>query len=162
MKLEKVSNYVLYALSTLIVLSFVAFFTIGYDNPEGDRNAPQLTGFLLFLQYALGLGGFLLLAWSVFVSARQSAGTDEIKATGLPGSKIVLFTTLLTIAALAVGFVIGFGEEDFTTVSGVFTSAAMMQVVDTFMWGMYILGFVAIVALALSASGVFAQKIVKK
>ena len=43
MKLEKISNYVLYGISVFIVLSFLAFFLIGYDNMEGDKNAPKLT-----------------------------------------------------------------------------------------------------------------------
>ncbi len=158
MKLEKISNYVLYALSAIIVLSFVAFFLIGYDNMEGDKNAPKLTGYLLFLQYGLGVIALGLMIWSVVVNALKSSGTDERKATGVPGSKVVLFTCAITIVSMAVGAIIGFVDpgnaEGFTTSSGSFTSAGMLVLVDMCMWSMYILAVVSVVAVIISATGV--------
>ena len=154
MKLEKISNYVLYAVSIFIVLSFLAFFLIGYDNMEGDKNAPKLTGFLLFVQYFLGFAAFGLMLWSVVVNARKSSGSDELLSTGIPGSKIVLFTCAITIVSLVVGLVVGLGEEDFTSSSGVFTPGYMVTVVDMFMWSMYILGIVSVVAVIVSATGI--------
>ncbi len=158
MKLEKISNYVLYAVSAFIVLSFVAFFMIGYDNMEGDKNAPELTGYLLFVQYGLGLLALGLMIWSVAVSAKRSSGSDEKKTTGVPGSKIVLLTCLITIVSLAIGLVFGLGEEAFTTSSGNVTEGYMVTVVDAFMWSIYILSAVSVIAVVLSATGVLNQK----
>ncbi len=158
MKLEKISNYVLYALSAIIVLSFLAFFLIGYDNPEGDKNAPKLTGYLLYLQYALGLVAFALMIWSVVVNARKSSGSDEIKSTGIPGTKIVLATCAITIVSMIVGLLVGWNEDDFTTSSGTFTPGYLVTLVDVFMWAMYILAVVSVIAVVLSATGVFTKK----
>lgn len=153
MKIEKLSNYVLWSVSAVIVLSFLAFFLIGFDNMEGDLRAPQLTGFLLVLQYVLGIFTFALMGWSVVVSARNSSSADEKKTTGIPGSKVILLTSLLTIVSLAVGFVVGMGAEDFTTSSGVFTPASMVQLVDTFLWSIYIMSVAALLAMAASSIG---------
>ena len=37
------SYYVLYACFAIIIVFFAAFFGYGYDNPEGDYNAPYCT-----------------------------------------------------------------------------------------------------------------------
>ncbi len=158
MKLEKISKYVMGFLSALTVLSFVAFFTIGYDNFDGKNNAPQLTGFLLVVQYLLAIGGFLLMMWSVFVSARKNSGIDEKDTTGIPGKKITMFTIIVTIVSLLVGLVLGLGEEDFTTTSGVFTPGYMVTLVDVFMWSIYILSVVSVIAVVIAATGVVSKK----
>ncbi len=158
MKLEKISNFVLYVLSAIIVLSFVAFFVIGYDNMEGDKNAPVLTSYLLFLQYALIAIAFILMIWSVVVNARKSSGSDEIKSTGIPGTKIVIFTCVLTVVSMVVGLLLGLNEEDFTTSSGTFTPASMVTLVDVFMWAIYILAIASVIAVVVSATGIFNRK----
>ena len=59
MKLEKISNNVLYAICAVSVLIFVLFFTVGYNNfDEKGNTAPQLTSVLLCLQYILGIVTF--------------------------------------------------------------------------------------------------------
>mgnify|MGYP007038294973 CR=1 FL=1 len=45
------------------------------------------------------------------------------------------------------------GEEPYTTVSGVTTSAGMVTMVDMFLWAIYILAFITIVAVVISMSG---------
>lgn len=154
MKLEKISNYVLYGISIFIVLSFLAFFLIGYDNMEGDKNAPKLTGFLLCVQYLLGVAAFGMMLWSVVVNARKSSGSDEIKDTGIPGSKIILFTCVITVISLVIGAVLGLGEEEFVSSSGVHTPGYMVTLVDAFMWSMYILAAVSVVTVVISATGI--------
>ncbi len=158
MKLEKISNYVLYALSIIIVLSFVAFFLVGYDNMEGDKNAPMLTGYLLWLQYALGFITFVAMIWSLVVNALKSSGSDELKSTGIPGSRIVLCTCAITVVSMIVGLIIGIGEDDFTTSSGSFTPGYLVTLVDVFMWAMYILAVVSVIAVIVSATGIFTKK----
>ncbi len=162
MKIEKISNYVLYAISIIIVLSFLAFFLIGYDNMEGDKNAPKLTGYLLFVQYALGVIALGLMIWSVVVSAMKSSGGDETKASGVPGSKVVMFTCAITVVSMVVGAIIGFVDpsnaDGFTTSSGSYTSAGMLVLVDMCMWSMYILAVVSVIAVIISATGVLNRK----
>ena len=45
------SYYVLYACFAVIILTFAVFFGYGYDNPEGDYNAPVCTEGLMWLMY---------------------------------------------------------------------------------------------------------------
>ncbi len=158
MKLEKISQIVMWSLTAFIVVSFLAFFTIGYDNFDGKNNAPELTGFLLWVQYLLAIGGFLLMVWSVFVSARKNSGTDEKDTTGIPGKKITMFTVIVTIVSLLVGLALGWGEEDFTTTSGVFTPGYLVTLTDICMWSIYILSVVSVGAVVVAATGVLSQK----
>ena len=46
------SYYVLYACFAIIILTFAVFFGYGYDNMEGDYNAPVCTEGLMWLMYA--------------------------------------------------------------------------------------------------------------
>ncbi len=158
MKLEKISQCVMGVLSAVIVLSFLAFFTIGYDNFDGKNNAPKLTGFLLVVQYLLAIGGFLLMLWSVWVNARKNSGTDEMETTGIPGKKIILFTAGITIFSLLVGLLFGLGEESLTTTSGVFVDAIWVTVTDICMWSIYIMSIVSVIAVVVSATGMLRGK----
>jgi hypothetical protein len=158
MKLEKISNNVLYVVCAIIVLCFLAFMFIGYDNyDEAGRVAPKLTGMLLFLQYALGIVTFILMIWSVIRGAKNSGGSDENTTKGVPGKKVILFTSVVTILAFVLGLVFNLGEDAFTTSSGVTTSGTMVTVVDAFMWSIYILFFVAVCAVVLSATGLMTK-----
>ena len=163
MKLEKISNNVLYAICAVSVLVFVLFFTVGYNNfDEKGNTAPQLTSVLLFLQYILGIVTFCLMVWSVVKGIQNSGGGDEKATKGIPGSKIVLCTTIITILSFVVGYVFNLGEEPFTTSSGVTTSGSMVTIVDAFIWSIYILFFVAVVAVVLAATGVMTKTATKK
>ena len=131
---------------------------IGYDNyDEAGRVAPKLTGMLLFLQYALGIVTFILMIWSVIRGAKNSGGSDEKTTKGVPGKKVILFTSVVTILAFVLGLVFNLGEDAFTTSSGVTTSGTMVTVVDAFMWSIYILFFVAVCAVVLSATGLMTK-----
>ena len=163
MKLEKISNNVLYVVAGVSVLCFVLFFTVGFGNlDEAGRNAPVLTDALLWLQYLLGVITFCLMVWSLVKSTRNSAGSDEKEITGIPGSKIVLCTFVGTIVAFVLGYVCNLGEEPFTTSSGVTTSSSMVTVVDAFMWAIYILALVSVVAVVIAATGVMTKTATKK
>ena len=158
MKLEKISNNVLYAVCGIIVLVFVLFFTVGYDNYDESGNvAPTLTNVLMGLMYLLGVVTFCLMVWSLVRSARSAAGSDEKEATGLPGSKIVMCTAAITIVAFVLGWVLNLGEEAFTTSSGVTTSGTMVTMVDAFMVAIYILALVSIIAVIVAGTGVMTK-----
>ena len=49
MKTEKISKLVLGICIGIIVVCFGLFLTIGYDNPVGDYNEPQLTDVIMWL-----------------------------------------------------------------------------------------------------------------
>ena len=163
MKLEKISNNVLYAICAVSVLIFILFFTVGHDQYDEKGNvAPALTSLLLCLQYALGAITFILMIWSLVKSLQNSGGGDEKATKGIPASKIVLCTAIITVLSFVVGYVFNMGEEPFTTSSGVTTSGGMVTVVDAFIWSIYILFFVAVVAVIMAATGVMTKTATKK
>ncbi|MDE5787808.1 MAG: hypothetical protein K2H79_04605 [Bacteroidaceae bacterium] len=163
MKLEKISNYSLYAVCGVIVLVFALFFGVGYDNYDESGNvAPMLTNLLLGLMYVLGLVTFCLMVWSLVKSARSAAGSDEKETTGIAGSKIVIGTAVVTVLAFVAGFVFNMGEEAFTTSSGVTTSGTMVTLVDAFMVAIYCLAIVSVIAVVVASTGVMTKTASKK
>lgn len=166
MKLQKISNLVLYAICGLIVLVFLLFFSIGYDNVDmeiaADKNAPMMTNALMILMYLLGVATFCLMVWSLVKSARSAAGSDEKEATGIAGSKIVVVTAVVTLLAFVAGYILNLGEEPFTTSSGVTTSGGMVTMVDAFMVEIYFLAVASIVAVVVASTGVMTKSASKK
>ena len=82
-----------------------------------------------------------------------NSGNTGPNPTGIASGKVTLCTWGSVIAALVIGLIAGLGEEDFTTVSGKTTAGGMVTVVDMFLWAIYILAFVTIVAVIVSMSG---------
>lgn len=163
MKIEKISNYVLYGVCAVIVLCFALFMGIGYDNmDDAGHTAPLLTDLIMVLMYLLGLATACLMVWSLVVGARSTAGTNEMESTGIPGGKVTMATFGITVLSIVVGVVLGIGEPDFTTTSGVFTPGYMVTMVDAFMWSMYILAFVSVVAVVVASSGIMTKNATKK
>ncbi len=154
MKIEKISKLALYVCVGIIVVCFLAFFGIGYSNPVGDYNEPMLTDLLMGLMYALFVVMVLLTIWSVAKGLGGNSGKSS-STSGVPGGKIVAFTIALLVASLAIGVVCGLGEEAFTAQDGTVTSAGWVTVVDMFCISSGILFVAAVVAVAVSMTGVF-------
>lgn len=157
MKIEKISSRVLGACVVLIIVCFAAFFCIGYDNPVGNNNEPILTDVIMWLMYALTAVTAVLTVWSLVRSSQSNKGNDPAATTGVPGGKITLFTTFLTIASLAIGWVCGLGETEFTASDGTVTSAGWVTVVDMFCISMGILFLSAAIAVAVSMTGILTK-----
>lgn len=157
MKVQEVSKYVMYAVLAVCIVVFAMFYGLWGDEMMGEYSAPRFTSLLLFLMYGMVLLVSGLTIWSVFKGVASAKGTDSSAATGVPGSKITLITCILLVVSMVVGYVIGIGEEDFTAADGTVTPGSMVTVVDMFMWTMYILGLVAIVAIGVSMSGILTK-----
>ena len=154
MKIEKISSRVLLACVILIIVCFGAFLTIGYDNPVGEYNEPMLTDVIMWLMYILTAVTAALTVWSLVSGMQNNNGNDPAATTGVPGGKITLFTTILTIASLVLGWIIGIGEEPFTATDGTVTSGAWVTIVDVFMVSMGVLFLAAAIAVAVSMTGI--------
>ena len=157
MKIEKISSRVLLACVILIVVCFAAFLLIGYDNPVGDNNEPMLTDVIMWLMYVLVAVTAALTVWSLVRGMQNAKGTDPAATRGVPGGKITMFTALLTIASLVVGWGCGLGEEAFTASDGTVTSAGWVTVVDVFMTSMGILLVAAAIAVVICMTGIFTK-----
>jgi hypothetical protein len=155
MKLEKLSNIALFTCIGLGVICFLLFFMVDYNNMDFDgvHVSPKLTDLVLILMYVLFALTAGLTIWSLVRGATTNSGNTGPNPTGIPSGKITLCTWGTVIIALAIGLIAGMGEEPYTTVSGVTTSAGMVTVVDMFLWAIYILAFITIVAVVISMSG---------
>ena len=69
------SYYVLYACFAIIILTFAVFFGYGYDNMEGDYNAPVCTEGLMWLMYGMFAVTAILAVWSGVRGAKISMAT---------------------------------------------------------------------------------------
>ena len=157
MKIQNISRRVLFACIALAVVCFGEFFTVGYDNPVGDYNEPQLTELLLWLMYGLTVITALLIVWGIIKGIQSTKGNDPAVTTGVPGSKITATTIILMIASLAVGYVMGMNETEFTAADGTVTSAGMVTVTEMFLWSIYILTVAAVAVVGVSMSGILTK-----
>ena len=155
MKLEKLSNIALYASIGVGVVCFALFFLVDYNNMEFDgvHVSPALTDLVLILLYALFVITTGLTVWSLVRGAMVNSGNTGPNPTGIASGKVTLCTWGAVVVALIIGLVAGLGEEPFTTVSGVTTSAGMVTVVDMFIWAIYILAIITVLAVIISMSG---------
>lgn len=157
MKIEKISKMALYICVGIILVSFGAFLTIGYDNPMGDYNEPQLTDVIMWLMYLLVAATSLLTLWSVVRSIQCNKGNDSSATTGVPGGKITLVTIGLLILSLAVGYGLGIGEADFTASDGTVTAGSWVTIVDAFCVSIAILMVAAAAAVVVSMTGILTK-----
>lgn len=157
MKIEKLSNAVLLGCVLLIVVCFGAFFGIGYNNPVGDNNEPQLTDAIMYLMYFFILVTAGLTVWSLCRSVMNNKGNNPAATTGVPGGKIILFTIGLVIVTIVIGIVLGMGEKEFTASDGTVTSAFWVTIVDVFLVSMGILLVAAAIAVAVSMTGILTK-----
>ena len=157
-KTEKLSKYVLTACTAVIVLAFVLFFTVGYDNPVGDYNEPQLTELIIYLMYGLTAVAAVLSVWSVVKSIKENMGYSGEDLSGVPGGKISFVSLLIMVASLVIGYVCGLGETEFTAADGTVTSAGMVTVSDMFIISIYILMIIATLCVAVNMTGIFKKK----
>ena len=163
MKLQNISNYVLYAICALSALVFLMFFVWGYaDEMIGDKVAPKWTSLLLFWQYALGFVTFVMMGWSLWVSVKSSGGSDEKSTTGVPGKMIVIVTSIITALSWGIGFALNLGEEAVVKNNDVLATSTMVTVTDAFMFTIYVLAIVSIIAVVVSATGVMTKSATKR
>ena len=163
MKNQQISRYVMLGVIAVSAIVFLLFFFVGWDNEYvGDFVAPQFTSLLLYLMYACVFATAGLTIWSVVKTAQSSRGVDSASYTGVPAGKIIGFTVCITIVSLVVGLVLGIGEEDFRAADGTVTTGAWVTVVDMFIWSMYILTLVAVLAICVTMSGYLTKSATKK
>lgn len=163
MKTQLISKYVMLGVIAVSAIVFLLFFFVGWDDEYvGDFVAPMFTSLLLFLMYACVLLTAGLTIWSVVKSSQSNKGVDSASYTGVPGGKIIMFTCIITIVSLAIGGLLGIGEEDFRAADGTVTTGGWVTVVDMFIWSMYILTLVAICAICVTMSGYLTKSATKK
>lgn len=152
------SYYVLYACFAIIIATFAAFFGYGYDNPEGDYNAPVCTEGLMWLMYLLFAVTAVLAIWSVIRGIMMSMGSKGENLSGVPGGMVNAVSFVLLVVSLVIGLVCNLGEEDFTAADGTVTTATMVTVTDMFLWSIYIMAVLTTLAVVVNMTGLVKKR----
>lgn len=152
------SYYVLYACFAVIAVVLVAFFGYGYDNPEGDYNAPVCTEGLMWLMYGMFAVTLVLAIWSIVRGVKISMGSKGENISGVPGGKVTAVSFVLLAVSLIVGLVSNLNETDFTAADGSVTSASMVTVTDMFLVSIYIMLVLTTVAVLFNMSGLLKKR----
>ena len=143
----KMSYYALYVCFAVILVVLGMFFLVGYNNPVGDMNAPEHTETLIYLMYALfgvTVGLTVIAAIAQFGAALKDNPASAIKS-------------LLGLVLLVVVLVIAWAAGDGTPMNipgydGTDNVPFWLKLTDMFLYSIYILLFVTIVAII--ASGI--------
>ncbi|MBO5180722.1 MAG: hypothetical protein J6B92_02400 [Paraprevotella sp.] len=157
-KTEKLSSWSLWGCIALTIIVFACFFLIGYDNPQGEYNAPKCTEALIIFMYFLAGVALVLTVGSVINSLMTGAGSSNEQLTGVPGSKVALFSVAALVVSLVPGLVQGFGESEFTAADGTVTTATMVMVTDMFILSIYILILLTIASVVFNMLKSFLSK----
>lgn len=152
------SYYVLYACFAIIILTFAVFFGYGYDNMEGDYNAPVCTEGLMWLMYGMFAVTAILAVWSVVRGANISMATKGGDISGVPGGKVTAASMALLAISLIVGLVPNLNETEFVAADGTVTTAAMVTVTDMFMVSIYIMLLLTTLAVVFNMTGLMKKK----
>ncbi|MBO5881204.1 MAG: hypothetical protein J6Q57_06230 [Paraprevotella sp.] len=152
------SYYVLYACFAIIILTFAVFFGYGYDNMEGDYNAPVCTEGLMWLMYGMFAVTAILAVWSVVRGAKISMATKGGDISGVPGGKVTAASMALLVISLIVGLVPNLNETEFVAADGTVTTAAMVTVTDMFMVSIYIMLLLTTLAVVFNMTGLMKKK----
>ena len=147
------SYYVLYACFAIIIVFFAAFFGYGYDNLEGDYNAPYCTEGLMWLMYGMFFVTCLLAIWSIVRGIKSSMGGNGEDVSGVPGGKVSVISFVLLVVSLLVGLLTNLNETEFTAADGTVTSATMVTVTDMFLISIYIMMALTTLAVVLNMTG---------
>ena len=152
------SYYVLYACFAIIILTFAVFFGYGYDNMEGDYNAPVCTEGLMWLMYGMFAVTAILAVWSVVRGAKISMASKGGDISGVPGGKVTAASMALLVISLIVGLVPNLNETEFVAADGTVTTAAMVTVTDMFLVSIYIMLLLTTLAVVFNMTGLMKKK----
>lgn len=106
---EDASHRVLYAIITLTVVIFAAFFLIGYDHPfseNPDFIEPQLTTVLLVFMLLVVVLAVGVTLWAV-ISAMKKRGKADKTVNRVPVALISTSVVVGTMLVMVVAFLLG-------------------------------------------------------
>lgn len=130
---EKLSRWVLYALSALTAFLFALYYLIGYDQPyveNPDFNEPLLTTALLFFMYALLVTTVGIGVWSILRETKRRRSESKV-SNGIPTSLISRCVAGGTLIVFALTFALG-STQPLTTNGKSFTDSMLLRMADQF------------------------------
>lgn len=150
---ECISQFTLYSIIAIVVLVFVAFYLIGFDNPyiaDASFNAPLLTDGLLWLMYVLVAGTLGVMAFSI-IKTLKTVKIENAKVNGIPAQKIAYSVFFGMLIVLLLTFV--FGSTKAMLINGVmFSDKFWLRATDMLVNTIVILLLVSVVAVIFGAT----------
>lgn len=145
---ERISQRILYILTSVAVVSFGLFYVIGYNIPyllNPSLNAPLLTDVIIGLMTGLLFLGLAGMVWSVIFGLYRR-GKSEQRVNNIPVKKISYIVAGGTAALLATTLLLGSSAP--MTVNGKpFTDNLWLKVSDMFIISSLVLLFIAVAAI---------------
>lgn len=145
----KVSYYLFYVLMALILIVLGLFFCVGYDNMQGEYNAPEHTETLMYLMYGMIVLGVVVTvgdALMQFVAGLKDNPKGAVKSL----VSLALFVAVIVIAygmASDAPLTLANGEE--------FTDTMLLKLSDTIIYVIYFLLVAAGAVTLINLSGIF-------
>lgn len=107
-KAVKISQSIFYILLGLTAALFALFFLVGYENPyeeNPDFNAPYFTGAVIWFMIAMVIGAVAVTIAFTAYNLHKGGGSKKT-VNGIKTSAITLAVSILTIALLALTFIL--------------------------------------------------------
>ena len=144
----KVSYYIMYALFAVILIVLALFYGVGYNNIVGEYNAPEYTDTLIYLMYillGLAVASAIVAAILQFVAALRDNPKNAVRS---------LIGLVLLVIVICVTYAMG-SDASVTTGGGVYDDKFWLKITDMFLYSIYFLMGVAILATLINLTGIF-------
>ena len=159
-KTEKISSWTLWGCMAVIAVVFILFFAVGFDNAEytesGTYTAPLFTEALMWLMYIMTAVAAVLCVWAGYRGIMASRGGKKGEnLSGVPGGIVSTCAVGALVVSLIIGVLLGIGEKAYVAMDGTTTSAGWVQIVDMFIFSIYILSALTAIGVIVNMLGVF-------
>lgn len=150
----RISARVMYALIIVVAVIFCAFYLVGFDVPYEENpvfNAPLLTDAVVGMIYLFVLAAAVASVCSI-INGRRHRDRSSSVVNGIPVARITAVITILTIACMALTFVLGSSEP--MAVNGTrYTDTFWLRTTDMLINTAIIMLFIAVCGVIFGLSG---------
>lgn len=155
-KTHKISYWAFMFLIICSLVVFGLFFFAGYDNPVGKLNAPEHTDTLIYLMYAMTVicivATIVGALWNTISSLGGPKGDNK---TGVPMTAVSVVSVVILVGSLVVAYAMSSTDALVMSNGSVFDKASHLVMTDTFLYSIYALTTITILALVVNLTGIF-------
>lgn len=154
-KAHQISNWIFIILFAVSLIIFGVFYCVGYDNPQGDYNAPENTDLLIkFMYFMTALCIIVAVAGAIMNIVSSMGGPKGINMTGVPDKAISIVSVVIFVASLGISYAMA-SDAPVATGDGVYNDAFWLKVTDMFLYAIYALMVIASLGLVINLTGIF-------
>lgn len=154
-KSHQISNWVFIALFIVSIVIFGMFYLVGFDNPQGEYNAPEHTDLLIkFMYFMIALCVVSAVGFAIFNGISLVGGPKGVNISGVPGGLITCISWGIFVITLVVSYIIA-SDAPVKTGDGVYDDVFWLKMTDMFIYAIYALMVVASLGLLVNLTGIF-------